>query len=102
MRNFVQPGSVVRVPAPAAVVSGQGIVVGDLFGVATSDAASGAELELMVTGCFRLPATGGSAGAKAFWSGTAATTDDAEGANLAIGHFLGAAVDGKAVIRLAP
>ena len=39
MRNFIQLGNTVVVPAPYALTSGQGAKVGQLFGVATNDAA---------------------------------------------------------------
>lgn len=77
MRNFVQPGAVITVPAPDVVVSGAGVLVGSLFGVAGHDAASGASLDLHVEGVFDLPKTGSQAwtvGAPIYWTGTACTT----------------------------
>jgi predicted RecA/RadA family phage recombinase len=55
MRNFVQPGNAVTVPSPAAVASGEGVQIGALFGVASADAASGADVELAVAGVYDLP-----------------------------------------------
>lgn len=55
MKNFVQPGRMIPVAAPAAIVSGAGVLIGDLFGVAAADAASGATVELAVEGVFTLP-----------------------------------------------
>jgi predicted RecA/RadA family phage recombinase len=55
MKNFIQPGNVIRVAAPAAVASGEGVQIGALFGVASTDAASGAAVELAVAGVFELP-----------------------------------------------
>jgi|GEM_PF-4444391 len=34
MKNYIQPGDSITVPAPADVKSGDLVVVGDLFGVA--------------------------------------------------------------------
>jgi predicted RecA/RadA family phage recombinase len=41
MRNFVQMGDVVTVTSPATVSSGNGVLIGTLFGVAATDAESG-------------------------------------------------------------
>lgn len=77
MRNFVQPGRMIGVTAPAAVASGDGVLIGALFGVAASDAASGAAVEIATEGVFDLPkATGGAnaftVGAAVEWNAAAA------------------------------
>ena len=46
MKNYVQPGNVVTLIAPANVKSGDGVLVGSLFGVAAYDALIGAEVEV--------------------------------------------------------
>lgn len=55
MKNYIQRGENITVPAPAAVASGDGVLVGALFGVANSDAESGADLVLSTVGVFTLP-----------------------------------------------
>ena len=55
MKNFVQEGNTITVTAPAAIASGQLVVVGSINGVAAFDAASGADLEVTVEGVFELP-----------------------------------------------
>lgn len=55
MNNHVQPGQILTIPAPAAIVSGQLVNVGQIVGVAAGDAASGDPLDLAVEGVFRLP-----------------------------------------------
>ena len=71
MRNFVQPGEVVTVTAPATVKSGDGVLVGSLFGIAATDADQGAEVELAVVGVFDLPALVPiDAGAPVYWDDT--------------------------------
>lgn len=54
MRNFIQAGNTVVVPAPYALTSGQGAKVGQLFGIATNDAALAADVALDLTGVFEL------------------------------------------------
>ena len=45
MKNYVQPGNTLTLTAPYAVTSGDGLLVGSIFGVAGGDAASGATVE---------------------------------------------------------
>jgi len=53
MRNYLQPGNVVTLTAPVGGVrSGDGVLVGSLFGVAAFDAAEGAEVEINTTGVY--------------------------------------------------
>lgn len=57
MKNFIQKGAVVSIPAPRNVVSGELVVVGVLAGVAQHDALSGATVEIATEGVFELPKT---------------------------------------------
>jgi predicted RecA/RadA family phage recombinase len=51
MKNFIQPGDVVIVTAPTGgVPSGDGIVIGNLFGICATDADQAEEVELSLTG----------------------------------------------------
>lgn len=73
MKNFVQTGDVITVPAPYAVSSGQGVLVGSLFGVATCDAANGANVDIVPEGVFDITALTsdtGTVGAKMYWDST--------------------------------
>lgn len=57
MKNFVSPGDLMTVTAPATVTAGQIVVVGtNLVGVAESDAASGTPVVIATRGIFTLPA----------------------------------------------
>lgn len=74
MKNYVQLGENLTVPAPADVTSGAGVLVGALFGVATGAALSGADVTIVRRGVFELPKTTGAAwtlGAKIYWNDTA-------------------------------
>ena len=98
MKNYIQAGDIVSILAPAAVVSGQGVLTGSLFGVAVHDAASGAPLSLAVHGVFTLPKTTGQAwtqGQLVYWSGTAVT--NVASTNKLIGCALVAAASGDTV-----
>ena len=84
MKNYVQPGATLTLTAPYAVTSGDGLLVGSIFGVAAGDAASGATVEAALTGVFDLTKIGSQAwtvGAKVYWDGsnkrcTTVTTDN--------------------------
>jgi predicted RecA/RadA family phage recombinase len=73
MKNYVQPGATLTLTAPYAVTSGDGLLVGSIFGVAAGDAASGATVEAALTGVFDLTKIGSQAwtvGAKVYWDDT--------------------------------
>jgi predicted RecA/RadA family phage recombinase len=62
MRNFVQEGRTIPLPAPYAVASGAGMLVGSIFAVANSAAAQGEIVEADVQGVFDLLAEGAGSG----------------------------------------
>ncbi len=73
MKNFIQKGDTVSVTAPAALASGQGVLVGGLFGVAAHSAVQGASVEVVRKGVFELNAVTadtGAQGAKMYWDNT--------------------------------
>lgn len=57
MKNFVQPGDVVTLTAPADVAAGVPISNGVLVGVTVSAALNGAQVECATTGVFDLAKT---------------------------------------------
>lgn len=70
MKNFVTEGQVLTLAAPYDVTSGQGLLVGSLFGVATSDALTGASAEALTVGVMDLTKAAAQAwtqGAKIYW-----------------------------------
>lgn len=94
MLNFVQPGNVIPVTAPTGgVKSGDALVIGDLFGVAATDADAGAEVEMQVVGVFTLPKAAGqiAAGTKVYWDTGAGNVTTTADSNRPIGHCIEAA-----------
>jgi predicted RecA/RadA family phage recombinase len=74
MRTYIQPGHAITLLAPYAVESGDGLLVGAIFGVASHDAASGAEVETQLSGVLDLAKTASqawTAGARVYWDNTA-------------------------------
>lgn len=95
-KNYIQPGDTVTVPAPADVSSGDGVLVGKLFGVAQFSAKSGDDVEISTKGVYTLPKTSAQAwtvGAPIYWDGSKCTTADGSGANTLVGHALAVAAN---------
>lgn len=75
MQNYIQNGHVITATTPAGgILSGEGLIVGNIFGVAAYSAAEGDPLELATTGVYKLPkATAAvlTVGARVAWDNTA-------------------------------
>lgn len=54
MKNFVHIGDNITIPAPATVTSGELVIVGSLFGIASTDALTGERVTLSTTGVFEM------------------------------------------------
>ena len=75
MKTYIQPGNSLAftVPYASGVTSGQGVLVGALFGIAAVDGAQNAVIECQTVGVFDInkePALAISAGARVFWDNT--------------------------------
>jgi predicted RecA/RadA family phage recombinase len=75
MKNHIQNGDVITVPAPVGgIASGEGLIIGNIFGIAAYTAVVGDPLELATTGVYQLPkATAAvlTVGARVAWDNTA-------------------------------
>ena len=102
MRNFVQPGDVLSLVAPATLASGDGFIVGALFAVALKNAASGAKVDAVVEGVVELPkATGAiTQGALVYWDATAKKVTATSSGNTLIGKAAEAAGAGAVLTRI--
>lgn len=88
MRNYIQPGHAITLVAPYDVVSGAGLLVGAIFGVASHDALTGAEIETQLTGVIDLAKTASQAwiaGAKVYWDNTAKLVTNVASGNTLVG-----------------
>ncbi|SDE33999.1 DUF2190 family protein [Rhodobacter capsulatus] len=100
MKNYLHSGDVLSVPTPAAVSSGGVVIVGQIKGIAVTDAASGALVAVQTRGVFTLPKEAALAvtlGAAIYWDATpgpGVATTTASG-NPALG-FATAAADAAA------
>lgn len=88
MRNFVAEGLAIDFTAGANILSGQGVLLGALFGVATGDIANGALGTIKVTGVFDLPKAPSQAwtvGQRIYWDAANARTTNVLTGNTFIG-----------------
>ncbi len=102
MKNYVAAGSAIAVPAPAAVSSGAGVLVGSIFGVANGSATLGADVVLAVVGVVDLPkaAEAITLGAALYWDDTVKTVTTTASGNTRIGAAVAAAQSGAATVRV--
>jgi predicted RecA/RadA family phage recombinase len=103
-KNYIQEGDVLTLIAPYTVVSGAGLLVGSIFGVAVTDAASGASVEAGIEGVYELAKASGAwtQGVLLYWDNSAknVTTSAAAGANKLIGTAAQAQQSGDTVGRV--
>jgi predicted RecA/RadA family phage recombinase len=97
MNNFKKPADTVTLPAPYAVASGGGALIGAIFGFAASNYAQGQTGEFRRTGQLghaRATGTASTAGQKAYWDDTARLVTPTAGSNKLIGAFVEAKASG--------
>lgn len=104
MKNFVQHGNAITVPAPTGGVSaGDGVLVGSLFGVAACDAEEGVEVEIATVGVFDLvkaAATVIAQGDAVYWNAVDKEVTNDEVGNALIGAAVAAAGNGPTIVRV--
>lgn len=90
MKNYVQKGENITVTAAAAATSGDGILIGSLFGIAAGDAGIGDDLDLVTVGVFSMAKVATdvfAVGGVVYWDDAAGlvTTNDDTGSNPTVG-----------------
>lgn len=105
MKNFIQPGDSLDMIAPATLASGDGVLIGALFGVAASAAASGARVAIATKGVFEMPKASAeniAAGAILHWDDSAKelTLDSDTGGNPKVGVAVQASAGGAPTVRI--
>lgn len=102
MKNFVQPGEVISVTAPAAVNAGVGVLVGSLFGVAVNTALAAAAVEIATRGVFDMAKTTAEAwteGVVLFWNDTTKALTTTASTHKRVGYASRAQLAGDTVGR---
>jgi len=100
MKNFVMEGKTLTLTAPYAVTSGQGLLVGSAFGVASYDAAISTDVEAVLEGVFTLTKATGqtwAVGALIYWDNAARNCTTTVATNKLIGVAQAAALTGDTV-----
>ena len=98
MKNFVQPGVNITVPAPANVASGEYVAIGALGGVAAGAVESGDDLDLVTEGVFDIAADAQDTfivGARVYYNTSAKVAESAENSNSAATIAIGVCVEAK-------
>lgn len=103
MRNYIQPGNTITIPAPDDIEGGEIVTMGELVGIAAGDAETGADLDLVLVGVFDLAKVSTDAitiGTPVYVAGGVVTTDDDSGANPFLGHAVTAAPNPSASVHV--
>ena len=102
MRNYIQKGDNVTIPAPIAVASGDVLVIGDLHGIVAGDAAEDEPCDLVTVGVFSVAKVGAESfdvgDPVYFASATKLATSTASG-NVRIGTCVKVAAAGSAAVE---
>jgi predicted RecA/RadA family phage recombinase len=103
MKNFVQPGVSLTLPAPADVVSGDVVIVGSLIGIASETVLSGADLDIETEGVFTLPKVSALAiaiGDLVYWDAGAKLVTKTSSGNKLLGAAVTAAANPSGTVNV--
>ena len=103
MKNYVSNGCRVTHTASKTIVSGEVVAHGKLVGIASTDCATGDQVELVISGAFELPVKSGvtiAEGDKLYVITTESVVTNAATGNVALGFALtGGTTTVEAVLR---
>jgi predicted RecA/RadA family phage recombinase len=104
MKNYIQEGRMITVVAPAGdVASGDGVVIGALFGVASKTAAAGEPVAIATEGIFDLPKVASAviaAGDPVAWNDAAKQVNVPGVGRYPIGTAIEEAGNGATIVRV--
>ena len=102
--NYIQPGRSITVAAPTGgVLSGDGVLIGTLFGIAQYDAVEGAEVEILTEGVVEIGKTSALAigvGDRLFWDDTNNLVNKTTTAQQQVGVAVAAAANPSATVKM--
>lgn len=103
--NYVAPGDVVVVTSPASYSSGDGVLLGQFFGIALTDGGSGDDLPIQLTGVWDIAKTSAQAwavGDAIYWDdATSLCTTANTGINIGVAVAVAANPSATGRVRLA-
>jgi predicted RecA/RadA family phage recombinase len=97
MKNFIQEGRYLTLVAPYDVSAGDGAQIGQIFGVATLNALSGADTQFDTKGVYELdkaPSQAWAVGAAVYWDNSNKYCTTSASGNLLIGAAVAAVGSG--------
>ena len=100
MKNYIHPGQNLTLTASADLKSGQGLLIGALFGVVQSAVSAGEAFVLCRGGVYALPKATGAAwaeGDKLYWNDTAKELTKTASGNTLVGAAVSVAIAEAAV-----
>ncbi len=103
MRNYVSEGEAIVVAAPYAVTSGQGVLVGSLFGVAAADAANGADVVIATSGVYDITALSTdttTVGVKLYWDNSNRRLTTTASTHVCVGYATAVKASGDTTARV--
>lgn len=103
MKNFVQHGDTLTLTPPAAVASGEAILLGKIFGVAVAALLANVPGEFVTEGVFDLPALGtdtATVGAILYWDTANKRLTTTAAGNTRVGVAVAAKANGDATVRI--
>jgi predicted RecA/RadA family phage recombinase len=102
MKTYMQPGRSITVAAPAGgVSSGDGVLIGNLFGIAQGDALATEDVEILTEGVADIAKTSALAinvGDRLFWDGTNKVANKTATAQVSVGVAVSAAANPSATV----
>ncbi len=103
-KNYIQPGHTITVAAPTGgVLSGDGLLIGTLFGVAQYDAVEGADVEILTEGVIEIAKTSAlqiGVGDRLFWDATNRVVNKTATAQVCVGVAVSAAANPSATVKI--
>ncbi|OYD80115.1 DUF2190 family protein [Azospirillum brasilense] len=103
MKNYIQAGHSLPVPAPYVVASGAGVLVGSLFGIAAAPAEAGETVQLATVGVFEIAKVSSEAwslGDLVYWDDAAKAATKTAAGNKCIGVVVASAGGSSATGRV--
>lgn len=103
MKNYIQKGETLTIPAPVAVLSGEPVIAGAIVGIASGDALSGAAVDVATSGVFELPKVAANTftlGAPVYWDADDKLATSTATDNTKLGVAVAAAAASTATVQV--
>jgi predicted RecA/RadA family phage recombinase len=104
MTNYIQESRMITLAAPAGrLVSGAGVIIGNLFGIASRTVLVGEQVAISTEGVYELPKLASAviaAGVRVWWDDTAKQINVPAVGRFPVGTAIEAAGNGIAIVRV--